>query len=405
MAGERFFTSSFSKYHSFNRNEILSIIQQEAKFYEMILDEIKPDYLVIRLPDFHNIELLYRIARAKGVEVLMNAPSRFGGLTITDEFDKKITVNENTIDKEKIKNLNQLQKHVAEYSKQHGILVGGFRSSQSKKIKAVLQFLTSDNKKIRNYYQNVGKTRKSVIYHKILEHFQNFKREKFINKKFKKNIPKDLPFVYFPLHVEPEQTLLIRAPHYTDQLCLITNISKSLPINYKLFIKEHPAMKFNGWHDISFYQKILALPNVEIFHPSLSNEEFIEKSSLVLSIAGTAGLQAAFYNKPSIVFSDVNYTNLSSVHHLKNIDELYDTINIMINKDVDISELNEYVKKIDESSFKFETMRFSVDAYNHFGHGGFFADSDVTLEKMTEFLKNNKSDFEILSSEIAKKIS
>ena len=156
---------------------------------------------------------------------------------------------------------------------------------------------------------------------------------------------------------------------------------------------------------MSIYKKIIDLPNVKIFHPSVSNEEFIEKSSLVISIAGTAGLQSAFYNKPSIVFSDVNYTNLSSVYHLKNIDELYDTINIMINKDVDLLELNEYVKKIDENSFNFETMRFAVDAYNHFGHGGFFADSDVTLEKMTNFLKDNKGDFEILSSEIAKKIS
>ena len=403
ISGERFFTS-YSKYHTFSREEILSIIEQELKFYEHIIDEIKPDYLVIRLPDFHNIELLYKIAKAKGIKILMIAPSRFGGLTITDEFDKKISLDTNTVNKEKIKNFKELQDHIKEYSTQHKALVEGFRSSQFQKISAILQFLFSDNKEFRNYYQNMGKTKTTVIKNKFLEHIQNHKRKKFIDKNLKTEISSELPFIYFPLHVEPEQTLLIRAPFYTDQLNLIKNISKALPVNYMLFVKEHPAMKFNGWHEILFYKKIIDLPNVKIFHPSVSNEEFIEKSSLVISIAGTAGLQSAFYNKPSIVFSDVNYTNLSSVYQLKNINELYRTIRMMINKNVEIIELNEYVRKIEEKSFYFETMRFAVDAYNHFGHGGFFADSTVNLEKMVRFLKDNKEDFKILSNNIAKKI-
>ena len=403
VLGERFFTP-YSKYHTFSRNEILTIIEQESKFYEGIIDEIKPDYLLIRLPDFHNIELLYKIAKAKGVTILMITASRFGGMTITDEFDKKIPLDTDTIDKEKVKNFKELQEHIKEYSAQHEILIGGLRSSQSQKIKAILQFLISDNKEFRNHYQNMGKTKNAVIYNKILESIQNYKRKKFVDKNLGKKILTNLPFIYFPLHVEPEQTLLIRAPFYTDQLNLITNISKSLPIDYMLFVKEHPAMKFNGWHDISFYKKIIRLPNVEIFHPSMSNEEFIEKSSLVISIAGTAGLQAAFYNKPSIVFSDVNYTNLSSVYRLKNIDELYNTIHMMINKKVNLIELNEYVRKADEDRFNFDVMRFAVDAYNHFGHGGFFAYSTINLEKITNFLIDNKDDFEILSSEITKKI-
>lgn len=402
--GERFFTS-YSKYHNFSRDEILSIIQQESKLYENIIDEIKPNYLVIRLPDFHNIQLLYEIARAKGVRILMTAPSRFGGLTITEEFDEKIQIDSYETNKQKLKNFSELREHIKKYSEEHQILMGGFRTSQFKKINAILHFLSIENKKFTNYYQNVGKTKSAVIFKKALESIQNYKRSKFIDQNFKNVISTSFPFIYFPLHVEPEQTLLIRAPFHTDQLNTITNISKSLPIDYKLFVKEHPAMKFNGWHDIEFYKKIFALPNVELFHPSLSNEEFIEKCSLVISIAGTAALQAAFYEKPSIVLSDVNYTNISSVYRLKNFEELYDAICIMVNKKVNLSELNEYVTKLEEKSFNFETMRFAVDAYNNFGYGGFFAESNVTLEKMVNFLKNNKDDFEILSTEHIKKIN
>ena len=47
VSGERFF-NNYSRYHNFNRNEILSIIEQEIKLYEKILTELNPDYLVIR---------------------------------------------------------------------------------------------------------------------------------------------------------------------------------------------------------------------------------------------------------------------------------------------------------------------------------------------------------------------
>ena len=400
--GERFFTP-FSKYHLFKREEILSIIEQEAKLYEEILDEVKPDFLVMRLPDFHNIQLLYEIARAKNVKIMMVAPSRLGGLTVTEEFDEKIEIN-NEKDL-KVKNFDELKNQIKKYSNDHGVLMNRYRTSKMKKLIASIRFLFINNKEFTNYYQNKGKTKTAVIYKKILDSLRTYKTSKFIQAKLKKNIPENSSFIYFPLHVEPEQTLLIRAPYYTDQLNLIKNIAKSLPIEFKLFVKEHPAMKFNGWQSISFYKEIISLPNVELFHPEISNEEFIEKCKLVISIAGTAGLQAAFYQKPSIVLADVNYTNLSSVYKLDKIEELGSVISKMVTKEVDILELNEYMNKLDAKSFNFESMRFATDAYNIFGYGGFLAESNVTLKKMNDFLSQNNEDFELLSSEIIKKIT
>jgi hypothetical protein len=404
VSGERFFTS-YSKYHHFSGEEILSLVEQQSRLYENIIDEIKPDYIAIRIPDFHNIQLLYKIGKAKGVKILMYAQSRFGGLTITEKPDEIIPINIKNTNSEKLKNFKELREHIKEYSLEHEKIVNKFKGSQTQKVNAILHFLTIDNKKYTDYYQNIGKTKLAVTYNKILESIQSYKRKKFIDSNLKKSIKIDLPFIYFPLHVEPEQTLLIRSPFHTDQLNIITNISKSIPVEFKLIIKEHPAMKINGWHDTQFYKKIISLPNVELLHPSISNEDLISKCSLVISIAGTAGLQAAFYNKPSIVLTDVNYTNLSSVYRLKNIEELYDAISIMLKKEVNLSELNEFVARYEESSFNFETMRFAIDAYNNFGYGGFLAESNVTLDKMKYFLEKNKNDFKIMSTEHAKKIT
>ena len=66
-------------------------------------------------------------------------------------------------------------------------------------------------------------------------------------------------FIYFPLHFEPERTLLISGTYYTDQISVIKNIAKSIPIDFTLYVKEHPNMKLTQWREIDFYKKIMEL--------------------------------------------------------------------------------------------------------------------------------------------------
>ena len=39
----------FWKFHKFSKNEILSILEQECRFFESILDDYKPDYFLLKL--------------------------------------------------------------------------------------------------------------------------------------------------------------------------------------------------------------------------------------------------------------------------------------------------------------------------------------------------------------------
>ena len=70
-------------------------------------------------------------------------------------------------------------------------------------------------------------------------------------------------------------------------------------------------MKYRKWRPLSFYKTLLSLPNVRFLHPSFDSLTAIKNSSLVITIAGSSGLEAAFYEKPSIIFADVSYSNLS----------------------------------------------------------------------------------------------
>jgi hypothetical protein len=55
---ERYFYE-YNQFYNFSRNEILSLLEQECKFFERVLNEIKPNFLVTKLTDFHNTLLLY----------------------------------------------------------------------------------------------------------------------------------------------------------------------------------------------------------------------------------------------------------------------------------------------------------------------------------------------------------
>ena len=44
---------------------------------------------------------------------------------------------------------------------------------------------------------------------------------------------------------------------YTNQIEIIRHIAKSLPIGYKLCVKEHPAMNTRGWRSVSDYKEIM----------------------------------------------------------------------------------------------------------------------------------------------------
>ena len=67
-ANERIFI--FNEFYQFSTNEILSIIEQECKFYEKVLDEIKPDYVLMIRPYFHYDTIFYQLCVARGIEVL-----------------------------------------------------------------------------------------------------------------------------------------------------------------------------------------------------------------------------------------------------------------------------------------------------------------------------------------------
>lgn len=79
----------FNDFYKFSRDEILSILEHECKLFEQVLNEVTPDFLIIKTTDFHNNHLFYEMCKFKGVKILMNAQVRLGyRCIISQELDK-----------------------------------------------------------------------------------------------------------------------------------------------------------------------------------------------------------------------------------------------------------------------------------------------------------------------------
>ena len=403
-SNERFF-NKWNKYYKFSSDEKLLILEQECKLFEKILDEVQPDFLITAQTTLHHNHLFYEICKARGIKVLMIRSSFFVGKhIISSEFDSIDNTQING--KFHFNSLVDIQNYLKKYDSTNKVKLEleNLLASKTDYLKAILKFLVSSNTNVKTHYTYYGRSKFAVLKGTIFSIIKKRFRESFINKNLIRDIKNKKPLIYFPLQIEPERSLLIQAPNYTNQIEVITNIVKSLPAGYELYVKEHPANVFREWRSVDDYKKIMKLPNVKLIHPSVKSEDLIIKSSLVITISSTSGLEAAFYNKPSIIFADLDYSILPSVHKIKAIDELPYAIKTSLKKEVKSSDLSYYINLIEENSFELDFDSIDSDFDSNFHYGGFLADAEIPIEKMRLFLERHSADFDKIAAECLKKI-
>ena len=100
------------------------------------------------------------------------------------------------------------------------------------------------------------------------------------------------------------------------QLFIIEQISQLLPEGYYLYIKEHPDQfaatqldkyyykALHNFRNIDFYKRISMLKNVKMIDIYTPSSRLIDNSKAVLSIAGSALIEAVAKHKPVIVFGN-----------------------------------------------------------------------------------------------------
>ena len=162
-------------------------------------------------------------------------------------------------------------------------------------------------KKQENYVESTGIT---VDYRppRILlrDHYYNKVYTKAANKFPYYPFDKVGKFVYFPLQFQPEAQIDVVAPFFSNQIETARQTAMSLPGDYTLVVKEHPAMV--GLRPPSYWEKIARTVNVKFIDYRISGEEVLKRADLVISPNSTTLAEAAFLKKPAIQLGDLGIT-------------------------------------------------------------------------------------------------
>jgi len=403
---ERIFYRFFN-FHKFTTDEILCILESECRLFETILDEVKPDFFVTKEPTFHHLELFSLMSKKRGVKNLILGLPNLGYRCIITETPTKldyfeslndVTIQNRTFEElQKYLTLFNISKQISAHVKQHG-------KSKKDWLKAVINFLFSENTNVKTHYNYFGRSKFKVIVNMILSIMKKHYRQSFIDKNLETNVDLNLPFMYYPLGVDLERNLLINSPFQTNQIEIIRHIVKSLPTGFKLYVKENPSQSTREWRSISEYSEIMNIPNVTVIHPSFNSQDLIKNCKLVFTITGSSGFEAAFYGKPSIIFTTVGYEILPSVTMIKDITSLNHNIIQSLNKDIVPLDLEKYLLKLEKNSFEFDWLGFGSKFKNEFYYGGTLVDVDISPDKLQIFLDERSPELTLLASEHIKKI-
>jgi len=359
---ERTFLQERNFFHSFRSDEILSIIESLTKFFYDFLNRVKPDFILMQktgenLANF----LLYNIAKSMNIKTLMMVETRLSNSFVISD-DLLVSNLKNDFNKIKNSSSHNVKEYGPDFIQKRSLY---------KDLKSYLEIefgnasfiekLTRYSKRINTDPEpillNRGKTKLKMLSWRWNQLFQLRKRQNFLEKHTLKNIP-EKNFIYFPLPVQPESQSYAWAPFHVNTISIIENISKSIPSNYLLFIKEHPGQKAKNWRSTEIYKKIIALPNVRLIHYDVNNYEMISKSNLVILINNSSGLEALFYKKPVIVFADAFYDVTSMVKKVEKIEDLPSVIH---------DSLFSFKFSNDELSFLMESIERNHILVNYWG--------------------------------------
>jgi hypothetical protein len=117
-------------------------------------------------------------------------------------------------------------------------------------------------------------------------------------------------FVLFTLNYAPEHTIDVEAPYFVSAVETVRNMARSLPTDVWLYVKEHPNAL--GIRSPAELFRLKRLPGVRLIDPFVDSHSLIRKAEAVVTLSGTASLEAAIYGKRTILLSDIFIKNFSS---------------------------------------------------------------------------------------------
>lgn len=137
---------------------------------------------------------------------------------------------------------------------------------------------------------------------------------------FNGELPKSTKYFVFTLQYEPENSTSVRAYPFFNQMCVIEQIAKALPLGVILVVKEHKGNQ--GYRKGKFYKELSYLPNVKLVDANTQVSTLVKNSIGVITLTSRMGWEAIVMRKPVIVIGTTFYSSFEYVKKPKSWGEL-----------------------------------------------------------------------------------
>lgn len=160
------------------------------------------------------------------------------------------------------------------------------------------------------------------------------------------------PFVYFPLHFQPEASTTPMAGCFTDQFLIAQVLNACLPDNVLIYVKEHPRESAWVSRSIDYYQDFLELKKVRLIARHVDTFALRERCIAVATASGTAGFEALFRGKPVFLFGYRFYQYARGVFRIRSAEHCKEAVHAVFDEGVKPTpvELRLYLKAMEETS-------------------------------------------------------
>ena len=278
----------------FSDKQLLSILQTALEELEQLFNSLQPDMVVgficVTILDY----LAYLFAKSRGIPFYNLRPTRVGdrvtfGTTLNDPSPALANAYARICRSRTSPFLHDAQAYIERVRTKDGRYEGVVNPSDKPALKVSgknllrLPAIVKWSKEYMRYRRGLARhdnhvpdPLRSALYAVAINPW----RARQIGKRLKDRYVRgemlsSLNYVFFPLHTEPEVSLLVYGRPFVNQIEVIRWIAMSLPLDAVLVVKEHPWMV--GKRSWGAYRKILNIPRVHLADPRLTVRDLIKE--------------------------------------------------------------------------------------------------------------------------------
>ena len=148
-----------------------------------------------------------------------------------------------------------------------------------------------------------------------------------LNKNCSNGIDPGRPFVFFPLHMQPEKTTSTFGGAFEDQYLAVKMLAAAIPPDWVVAVKEHPVqlipdlIERRNYRDAAYYSLLAGMPKVVLLPPEAPYDELMSHSRVNATITGSIGWESLLLGKAPIVFGNNWYSKCRACLTIGSVEE------------------------------------------------------------------------------------